>query len=122
MGAIKVWRNHRDKVLAELCAMLLGRRLFRIKLSSDPINKNQVETVRKKIMKTYQLLNQEAAYLFSYGTVSHEAYSSDGEHIQVLLKNGEVKELAEASDLPQLKAMTKSVKKDFLCWPKHVDL
>jgi hypothetical protein len=38
------------------------------------------------------------------------------------MKSGEVIDLASASDLPQIKAMSKTVKKNFLCWPKNVDL
>lgn len=122
MGSIKMWQNHNDKVLAELCSMFLGRRLFRIKLSTDPINKLEVESVRKKIMKDYGLLNKDATYLFSHGTVSHEGYSTDGQRIRILLKSGKVADLESVSDLPQVKAMIKSVKKNFLCWPKNVDL
>ena len=73
-------------------------------------------------MDSYQVLNKDAAYLFSYGTVSNEAYVAEGQSIQVLLKSGEVIDLALASDLPQIKAMSKTVKKNFLCWPKNVDL
>ncbi len=121
-GAIKLWKTHRDPVLATLCNMLLSRNLFRIKLSSEPISKNQVEQTKKKIMKTYHVLNKDAGYLLSHGTVSNEAYVSEGQSIQVLLKSGELIDLASASDLPQIKAMSKTVKKNFLCWPKNVDL
>jgi hypothetical protein len=102
--------------------MIIERRLFRIRLSSEPINKIHVENVRQQIMKKYNVLNKDATYLFSHGTVSNEAYTTEGKPITILLKNGELAELASASDLPQVKAMSKSVKKNYLCWPKNVDL
>jgi HD superfamily phosphohydrolase len=121
-GAIKLWQDSSDKVLASLCSMIIERKLFRIQLSTEPINKEQVEKVRHKIMKKYNLLKKDSAYLFSHGTVSNEAYTAEGKPIMILLKNGELIELASASDLPQVRAMTKTVKKNFLCWPKNVDL
>jgi HD superfamily phosphohydrolase len=121
-SAIKLWKNHRDTVLATLCTMMLSRNLFKIKLASDPISKSEVEKVKSEIMKNYQVLNKDASYLFSHGTVSNEAYLADNQSIQVSLKSGEVIDLASASDLPQIKAMSKTVKKNFLCWPKNVDL
>ena len=121
-GAIKMWRYHRDPVLSDLCSMILDRNLFRIKLSSDPIGKDTVESAKEKIIAHYHLLKKDVAYLFSYGTVDNKAYVAEGQSIRVLLKNGKVIDLTEASDLPQIKAMTKTVKKNFLCWPKTVDL
>lgn len=121
-GAIKLWKDNRDPILSTLCTMIIERNLFRIKLSSDPINKKNVERVKEKIMDLYQVLNKEVTYLFSHGSVSHEAYMADGQPIKVLLKNGGVVDLATASDIPQIKAMSKAVKKNFLCWPKNVDL
>lgn len=121
-GAIKIWRNHRDKILAELCSMLIERRLFKIQLATEPISKSKVEKVRQGIAKTYGVLKKDSSYLYSYGMVSNEAYVTGGPSIKVMLKSGQVIDLARASDFPQVKAMTKTVKKNFLCWPKNVDL
>lgn len=121
-GAIKLWSNHRDRILSELCSMLIERKLFRIQLSSDPISKNKIEKVRHRIADTFGILKRDTHYLYSYGTVSNEAYVSGGTSIKVLLKTGKVIDLVKASDFPHVKAMTKTVKKNFLCWPKNVDL
>jgi HD superfamily phosphohydrolase len=121
-GAIKMWRNHRDKILNELCTMLIERRLFKIQLSSEPINKTKVEKVRERIAEQYDVLKKDTSYLYSYGTVSNEAYVAGGASIKILLKTGKVIDFVKASDFPQVKAMTKTVKKNFLCWPKNVDL
>jgi uncharacterized protein len=121
-GAIKIWKAHRDPVLSILCNMILDRNLFRIKLSSSPISRALADLAKKKIRQHYGLLQKDASYLFAHGTVSNEAYVAEGQHIQVLLKNGNVIDLTSASDLPQIGAMSKAVKKNFLCWPKNVDL
>ncbi|MCH8319091.1 MAG: GIY-YIG nuclease family protein, partial [Bacteroidetes bacterium] len=41
-----------------------------------------------------------------------------GETINILMKNGEIVDVAQAADLPNIKAMSKIVKKYYLCYPK----
>jgi HD superfamily phosphohydrolase len=120
-GAIKFWRNYQDPILSLLASMLIERRLFQIRLSAEPIRKNQVENIQLAIMKKYGLFRAESKYLFSHGTVTNEAYA-EGQEINVLMKSGNVLDIAQASDLPNIKAISKIVKKNYLCWPKNVSL
>ena len=120
-GAIKFWINNHDPILSLLATMIIERKLFQIRLSAEPIKKNQVEEIQVAITKKYGLLRAEAKYLFSHGTVTNEAYA-EGQEINVLMKGGEVLDLAQASDLPNIKAISKIVKKNYLCWPKTVSL
>ena len=121
-GAVKLWQNNHDPILQLLCTMLLHRNLFQIIFTNEPIKKNQIEKVRTGVSKQFNLLRNEAAYLFSLGTVTNEAYLSETQAIHVLTKNGKVVDIAQASDLPSIKAMSKIVKKNYLCWPKNVYL
>ena len=118
-GAIKHWRNHDDRILSMLSQMLLDRKLFQIRLSTDPIKKHLVEKIRSGISRQYRTLRSESPYLFSYGSVTNEAYA-EGHKINILTKNGELLDIAQASDLPNIKAFSRVVKKNFLCWPKDV--
>lgn len=120
-GAIKFWRHHDDTILSLLATMVIERKLFQIRLRAEPIKKNQVEKIQLEIMKNYGLLRAEAKYLFSYGTVTNEAYA-EGQEINVLMKDGDLVDIAQASDLPNIKAISKIVKKNYLCWPKNVSL
>ena len=120
-GAIKCWRDHDDRILSLLSKMLLERRLFQIMLSNDPIKKQLVEKIRSGVSKQYRTLRSESSYLYSYGAVTNEAYA-EGEKINILAKNGDIQDIAQASDLPNIKAISKVVKKNFLSWPKDVPL
>lgn len=120
-GAIKFWKDHPDRILSLLSQMLLGRQLFQIILSNDPIRKVTVEKIKTILSRHYQTLRAETSYLFSYGTVSNEAYT-EGQKINILTKSGELLDIAQASDLPNIKAISKIVKKNYLCWPKNVSL
>ena len=120
-GALKFWQHHSDTILAMLSKMLLERNLFKVKLSLEPIKKTEVEKIRGAIMKKYGTFRSETPYLFSHGTVTNEAYT-EGHHIYILMRSGELLDIAQASDLPNIKAISKIVKKNYLCWPKNVSL
>lgn len=120
-GAIKMWRHHDDRILSLLSAMLLDRKLFQIILSLDPIKKSVIEKIRTSITGQYETLRSESSYLYSHGTVSNEAYT-EGEKINILTRSGALLDIAQASDLPNIKAISKIVKKNYLCWPKDVSL
>ncbi|MBP9926609.1 MAG: HD domain-containing protein [Cyclobacteriaceae bacterium] len=121
-GAVKIWKNHSDAILSGLCNRLLQRELFQVVLSTDPIKKSMVEKVRHEIHHLYGILRKDTNYLYSYGTVSNEAYVSGGKSINIITKKGEILDIALASDLPSIKAISKIVEKNYLCWPKNVSL
>lgn len=120
-GAIKFWRSHPDFILSTLCKLLTERKLFQIRLGTEAIRKEEIERIREKVTQTFGILRSESSYFFSYGSVSNEAYA-EGQKINILMKSGELVDLAQASDLPNIKAISKIVKKNYLCWPKNVSL
>jgi len=121
-GAIKLWRNHSDEILSGLCTRLLLRELFQISLRLEPIKKAEIEKVRQEVQQMFGVLRKDANYLFSYGSVSNEAYFTADQPINILTKSGQVIDIAQASDLPTIKAMSKIVQKSYLCWPKNIYL
>ena len=120
-GAIKFWRHHPDRILSLLSAMLMERRLFQIRLSQEPIRKTSAGDIKAAIAGHYGMLRAEASYLFSSGAVTNEAYT-EGQKINILTREGKLLDIAQASDLPNIKAISKIVKKNYLCWPKDVSL
>ena len=120
-GALKLWKEHSDNILSLLSRMLLERNLFKVRLSTEPIRKIEIQNIREAIMREYNTFRSETAYLFSHGVVSNEAYA-EGQQINILMKNGQLLDIAQASDLPNIKAISKIVKKNYLCWPKNVSL
>lgn len=120
-GAVKLWQNHNDFILSTLSTLLLQRNLFQIRMSTEPIKKDEVDQIRTNVAKSFNLLRSESSYFFSYGFVTNEAYT-EGQKINIMMKSGELLDIAQASDLPNIKAISKIVKKNYLCWPKNVSL
>jgi hypothetical protein len=120
-GALKLWQNHSDDILEGLSTSLLQRKLFQIKFSNESIKKETIEKVKQAVADQYKVLKAETAYYVSFGSVSNEAYT-EGQKINLLMKDGRLIDIAQASDLPNIQALSKVVKKNYLCWPKNVSL
>ena len=121
-GAIKMWAHHPDRILSSLCQMLLERKLFRIKLTNEAPGKDEIKHIEQQIMETYDLKPNEVKYFFSHGKVTNNAYMISDKEIRILSKSGQVRDVVEAADLPNIKAMSKIVRKYYRCWPKDISL
>ena len=120
-GAIKLWTNHEDYILANISNMLLERRLFKIILVNQPFSEEELSNYRQIVREKLQVPGEDLAYFFSAGSISNYAYLAN-ERISILTKNGQLIDLAEAADLPNIKAMSKIVKKYYACHAKELTL
>ena len=121
-SAVKSWQHHSDLILAGISKKFLNRELFQIKIDSKPFDKQTVKELKNQVKKAYQLNEQEVKYWVYQGKISNSAYISGHGGINIITKSGEVMDIAQASDLPNIKALSKIVKKYYLCWPKSLNL
>lgn len=121
-GAIKIWSHYHDTVLSSLCQKLLKRDLFKIKITTEPASQEEMEQISTRIQQVYGISASDAEYFHSTGQLSNNAYISDDQKIMILSKSGEVRDVVEAADLPNIKAMSKLVRKYYRCWPKDISL
>ncbi|MFY0651068.1 MAG: HD domain-containing protein [Cyclobacteriaceae bacterium] len=119
-GSMKFWVNHEDFVLSTLSKMILGRKIFKIDMSNDLHPAKLTKSIKSKIISHYDLSSEDAEYFLGHGKISNEAYISSGQKINILTKNGELVDVAKATKLPNIKAMSKIVTKYYLCWPKEL--
>ncbi|MBL1281497.1 MAG: HD domain-containing protein [Fluviicola sp.] len=117
LGAIKVWQFCDDKVLSELSKRLVNRDLFKIEISKVPFSEDRIAKVRNNIKQSLQLSDNEIDYFVYSDVLRNNAYNEDRENINLLMKNGDVIDLAEASDNLNISALSKPVEKYFLCYP-----
>lgn len=120
-GSIKFWQDHEDVVLSKLSKMLLERKLLGISFSNEPIGRIVTDEQLKKTMNLYGISEHDAHYFVKTGSVSNSAYIASGQSIKILRKHGNVVDVADASDLPNIKAMSKIVTKHYLCTLKELD-
>lgn len=122
LGAIKRWHHCHDPVLSRLCQMLLERRLFNVRLSEEKPGMHEIEMLRQRTIEQYGIEADLASHFVVAGTKSNSAYIGGGQQINLLTKSGKIEDIANAADLPNIKAMRKIVKKYYLCWPKNISL
>jgi HD superfamily phosphohydrolase len=118
MTSAKVWADHPDLVLSTLCLKLKNRALSRIEIRTAPFPAEYVSAIRQAVKQLYQLQEEDVDYLVHAGTISNFAYSSEDEQIQILYKNGELVDIATASDMLDMAVLSKTVRKYFLYYPK----
>lgn len=120
-GAIKLWKNHPDYVLANISRMFLTRNLFKINLSSEVFGEKEISDQREKTKKKLNLPEEDVDYFFSSGKVSNYGYLAK-DKINILTKKGKVIDVAQAADLPNIKVMSKIVEKQYICKAKNLIL
>ena len=121
-GAIKYWLNHEDPVIKILSRALRDRKLFKIDIIKKPLKTTQLTALKKKAAKKLKLRLEMTESLITQGSVTNEAYTARNQSISILRKNGKVEEITAAVDLPNIKVMSKIVKKNYLCYPKNISL
>lgn len=118
--AMKQWRDHNDFVLSNLCSMLLERNLLKVKIENQPLSDAMIEHLRTEFCEKHQVSMEEAKYFIFSGKLENQAYSMKKNTINLLRKNGEVTDVAKMSDQLNLEALSESVIKYFLCYPKRI--
>jgi HD superfamily phosphohydrolase len=120
ISSIKVWANHSDSVLSYLAISLINRRLYKIKISDIPFSTKKIEYYKKRALEKFFLKEVDVDYFVFHGDVTNSAYESDSENILILFNSGKIADIKEASDI-DLAALSKKVKKYYLCYPKDLD-
>ncbi|MCB2410187.1 HD domain-containing protein [Hymenobacter lucidus] len=120
-SAVKMWAQHPDKVLSYMSRSILDRKLFKIILQSAPFDDDLGLGIIELIAEKFDLSPQDASQLMLAGRISNNAYDADGKDtIDVLTKSGRVINVAEASDLPNIRALGQRVEKHYICYPKEI--
>lgn len=114
LSAIKVWCNSDDVVLSKLCTAFTNRRLFKTQLLEQPLSQTEITNWQNKYAEKFNISLDEANYLFSLHTSSKDTYSAADDSIDIIYKDGTIKDIANASDMLNLSVLTKKVSKHYL--------
>jgi HD superfamily phosphohydrolase len=120
-ASVKGWKSHPDPVLSTLCEMLLDRNLFKISFYDAKPGEEILLPLRKQLLDNGIAENQLSYFMVS-GETTNWAYAKEQDPIRVKMKNGDLLDIADASDIPTIEALTKIVRKYYVCWGKNVSL
>lgn len=120
-SALKVWSSHPDFVLSLLCKSFINRKLFKVEIRTEPTGKEYQQDIIKQYMQRFNITENEAQYFMGDEIVSTDTYSPKDDNINILMKDGSIKDIAEASDMLNIQVLTKKVQKHFFCYYKLSD-
>ncbi|MDB5253733.1 MAG: phosphohydrolase [Flaviaesturariibacter sp.] len=114
--SIKNWCGHFDKVLSRLCRGIVDRKLLKVKFQAEPFDPLLVATYRAEVAQKLGISETEAAYFVFTGEAANTTYNPNDEHIRVLFKDGEVKDISQVDNALIHQRLSTPVKKYYLCY------
>ena len=114
LSAIKVWMTSEDKVLSELCKCFTHRQLFKGSIIESPLTDEQKELLREEYAERFAISKTEAEYFFVEHISTSNTYSEKGEAIDILYKDGSVRDIADASEMLNMETLTYKPQKIYL--------
>ena len=120
MGAVKVWCDHPDTVLARLSTDLVTRRNLRIRLQNIPWDDTRIQDLRRNVAAQLGIPEADAAHFVLTGSIVNNAYDPAKDRIELLYKDGTLRDIAEASDNLGIQALARPVEKFYLAWPRWI--
>ncbi|TCV13633.1 hypothetical protein EDC17_102051 [Sphingobacterium alimentarium] len=120
LSALKCWMDHEDFILSTLCKKIVRRDLFRTELRSVDFDVQELAYYKERAKDYFGLNDEEVEYFIYYQAIQNSAYSADKEPICIVNNKGQLIDIAEASDLSNLEALSQKVVKYALTYPKEL--
>ncbi|HEY4110039.1 HD domain-containing protein [Puia sp.] len=116
MSTIKVWMFHSDMVLSLLSRSLIDRRLLKVRFQATNFDEEYVQEVRKTVAAKLDIPIEETRYLVFTGEAVNTTYNSLDEKINILFRDGSVKDISEVDNALIRQTLTSTVKKFYICY------
>jgi HD superfamily phosphohydrolase len=113
--AIKGWCGHDDKVLSFLSNGLINRDLLKVKYFSEPVKQQLLEERLAEAMIKLNIDREDASWLVFTGEASGSTYNFEDEHINIVFKDGSVKDISEVDDALINQNQSGKIKKYYFC-------
>jgi uncharacterized protein len=116
MTTIKNWIHHPDLVLSTLCRGLVNRKLYKVKLQAEPFDPSFVNEKKSETTFQYGISPGEAGYFVFTGEAINTTYNPMDERINILFKDGSVKDISEVDNALIHRHLSSPVKKQYICF------
>ncbi|MFA9191702.1 HD domain-containing protein [Flavobacterium sp. FZUC8N2.13] len=120
ISALKSWQRHDDFILSSLSKMIINRDLLKIKLTSEKVAIDDLNPLKERFALENNISMADTNYFIFKGKIKNQAYDKEAEPIRILKKDRTVEDVIESSDQLNLKSLSKSVTKYYICFPKQL--
>lgn len=115
MATIKNWTIHPDKILSTLCRSLIDRRLYKVRLQAEPIDEQLLISLRQQLQEKMELDAEALEYFVFTGVASNTTYNPVDERINILYKDGTVRDISTVDNALIQQNLSRTVKKYYIC-------
>ena len=119
MATVKEWMDHPDNILSTLCRGLVDRKLYKVRLQMDEFDESLVNEKKKELMKQFGINNEEAGYFVFTGEAINTTYNPLDERINILFKDGCVKDISAVDNALIHLQIASPVKKQYICYLRY---
>lgn len=116
LSAIKEWSRHSDVVLSFLCKGITDRALLKVKYFPQPVAESLLKEKREAAQKKLSLCNGDEDWIVINGEASSSTYNIKDENIQILFKDGTVKDISQVDDALINAGVSGRIKKYYICY------
>ncbi len=116
--SLKVWTKSDDKVLKILSSNIINRTLFKVHVSSNKFSQEEMDNLKDKLLKAFNLSNDEVNYLFSVSSAHKDIYNLEDDRITICFPSKETKDITEVSELISVASHSRQNCKYYLCYQR----
>ena len=118
MSEIKRWKSHKDSVIALLSDAILNRNLLKLRMQNEPISAEEINDKKTEIALALDLKPEDANFLVFTGIAENSLYNLNDEKINILYKDGSVRDISKV-DAPLIhQNLSQPVKKFYISFYK----
>ena len=118
VSAIKGWCSHEDKILSFLCKGIINRNLLKVKYTAEPVDEIVLAAKKQEAMEKMNINAEDAEWLVFTGEASGSTYNFEDERINILFKDGTVKDISEVDNALINQKLSGTIKKYYFCYLK----
>lgn len=115
MHAIKRWSAHPDKVLSLLCSRFLTRQLYKTTIQSEPFLPATIAAKQKESLDAFNVDASEVDFVCFTGEATNTLYQTKDERINILFKDGSIKDISLIDNALIHQNLSAAVKKNYIC-------
>jgi uncharacterized protein len=116
LSALKNWTKNVDPVLSGLSSGLINRRLLKARLQAEPFESGWVEKLLRLAADSLKISRSDASYFVFTGEHTNTTYNPDDEKINILFKDGSVRDISQVDNALIQRSLSMAVKKFYICY------
>lgn len=117
-SSLKVWTESKDKILSILADDIINRKIFKVEISDEPFDENYIDEIKTRLSEHFDINKDDCHYLVSTDVIQKDMYDINDDRINMLQKDGTVKDISESSDLFNTALLSKKIRKYYLCYQR----